>query len=82
MPSSTSVCYFPACGCSSHSLLGTLEVSGDIANDYSSSMVSWLSSLASVGMAIGPPLVYADQAFSIVKKRCAFSVSILLTLVR
>ncbi|PIL25050.1 hypothetical protein GSI_12939 [Ganoderma sinense ZZ0214-1] len=32
-------------------------------------MVSWLSSLASIGMAIGPPLVYADQAYSIVKKR-------------
>nr|VWO94617.1 FimK [Ganoderma boninense] len=32
-------------------------------------MVGWLSSLASVGMAIGPPLVYADQAYSIVKKR-------------
>ncbi|KAH8093732.1 hypothetical protein BXZ70DRAFT_948955 [Cristinia sonorae] len=30
---------------------------------------SWLSTLASVGMAVGPPLVYADQAFSIVKKK-------------
>ncbi|ORX39143.1 hypothetical protein BD324DRAFT_618636 [Kockovaella imperatae] len=31
--------------------------------------MSVISSLASVGMAIGPPLVYADQAYSIVKKK-------------
>ena len=30
---------------------------------------SWLSTLASVGMAIGPPLVYADQAVSIIRKK-------------
>ncbi|KAF7430594.1 hypothetical protein PC9H_006302 [Pleurotus ostreatus] len=29
----------------------------------------WLSTVASVGMAVGPPLVYADQAFSIVKRK-------------
>ncbi|PPQ94632.1 hypothetical protein CVT25_009363 [Psilocybe cyanescens] len=32
-------------------------------------VVTWLSTLASIGMAVGPPLVYADQAFSIVKKK-------------
>ncbi|RPD64309.1 hypothetical protein L226DRAFT_505908 [Lentinus tigrinus ALCF2SS1-7] len=32
-------------------------------------MVTWISVLASVGMAVGPPLVYADQAYSIVKKQ-------------
>ncbi|KAI0726771.1 hypothetical protein C8Q72DRAFT_844534 [Fomitopsis betulina] len=32
-------------------------------------MTTWLSTLASVGMAAGPPLVYADQAYSIVKKK-------------
>ncbi|TFK26166.1 hypothetical protein FA15DRAFT_616164 [Coprinopsis marcescibilis] len=31
----------------------------------------WLSTLASVGMAVGPPLVYADQAISIVRKKDA-----------
>ncbi|KAJ7050565.1 hypothetical protein C8F01DRAFT_1178832 [Mycena amicta] len=35
------------------------------------SNASWLSTLASIGMAIGPPLVYADQTFSIVKKKDA-----------
>jgi len=30
---------------------------------------SWLSTLASVGMAIGPPLTYVDQAVSIFRKR-------------
>ncbi|KAJ3555515.1 hypothetical protein NM688_g2534 [Phlebia brevispora] len=30
---------------------------------------SWLSTIASVGMAVGPPLVYADQAYSIVRKK-------------
>jgi len=30
---------------------------------------SWISNLASIGMAVGPPLVYADQAYSIVKKK-------------
>ncbi|KAJ7695134.1 hypothetical protein B0H17DRAFT_1159014 [Mycena rosella] len=34
-------------------------------------MTSWLSTVASIGMAVGPPLVYADQAFSIVRKRDA-----------
>ncbi|KAE9393461.1 hypothetical protein BT96DRAFT_967186 [Gymnopus androsaceus JB14] len=29
----------------------------------------WLSTAASIGMAVGPPLVYADQAYSIVKKK-------------
>jgi len=29
----------------------------------------WLSIASSVGMAVAPPLVYADQAYSIVKKR-------------
>lgn len=30
---------------------------------------AWLSTLASVGMAVGPPLVYVDQGYSIIKKR-------------
>jgi len=30
---------------------------------------SWISTVASVGMAVGPPLVYADQAYSIVMKQ-------------
>jgi len=30
---------------------------------------AWVSTLASIGMAVGPPLVYADQAFSIVRKK-------------
>ncbi|KIM68077.1 hypothetical protein SCLCIDRAFT_1209461 [Scleroderma citrinum Foug A] len=30
---------------------------------------SWISVASSVGMAIGPPLVYADQAVSIVRKK-------------
>ncbi|KAF9478284.1 hypothetical protein BDN70DRAFT_836365, partial [Pholiota conissans] len=30
---------------------------------------TWLSNIASIGMAVGPPLVYADQAISIVKKK-------------
>ncbi|KAH9989843.1 hypothetical protein BJV77DRAFT_1145000 [Russula vinacea] len=29
----------------------------------------WLSTLASIGMAVGPPLVYVDQATSIIKKK-------------
>ncbi|KAF8199170.1 hypothetical protein BJ912DRAFT_690726 [Pholiota molesta] len=29
----------------------------------------WLSNVASIGMAVGPPLVYADQTLSIVKKK-------------
>lgn len=29
----------------------------------------WISVVSSVGMAIGPPLVYADQAVSIVRKK-------------
>lgn len=33
---------------------------------------SWLSTLASIGMAVGPPLVYADQTVSIVRKKCVF----------
>jgi hypothetical protein len=32
---------------------------------------SWLSTVASIGMAVGPPLVYADQAFSIIRKKDA-----------
>ncbi|RDB20881.1 PQ-loop repeat-containing protein 1 [Hypsizygus marmoreus] len=32
-------------------------------------MSSWISTAASIGMAVGPPLVYADQAVSIVRKR-------------
>ncbi|VDB84846.1 unnamed protein product [Peniophora sp. CBMAI 1063] len=31
----------------------------------------WMSTVASVGMAIGPSLVYADQAYSIVRKKDA-----------
>jgi len=31
--------------------------------------MSWLSVAASVGMAVGPPLVYADQAISIIRKK-------------
>ncbi|KAH7881803.1 hypothetical protein F5I97DRAFT_2076531 [Phlebopus sp. FC_14] len=30
---------------------------------------SWVSTVSSIGMAVGPPLVYADQATSIVRKR-------------
>ncbi|OCH91027.1 hypothetical protein OBBRIDRAFT_556842 [Obba rivulosa] len=30
---------------------------------------SWVSTLASIGMAVGPPLVYADQAYSIVRRK-------------
>ena len=33
----------------------------------------WMSTVASVGMAIGPSLVYADQAYSIVRKKYALS---------
>lgn len=33
--------------------------------------VPWLSTVASIGMAIGPPLVYADQAISIIRKKDA-----------
>ncbi|KAF9449946.1 hypothetical protein P691DRAFT_511789 [Macrolepiota fuliginosa MF-IS2] len=33
--------------------------------------MSWLSTVASIGMAVGPPLVYADQAISIIRKRDA-----------
>ena len=29
----------------------------------------WLSIISSVGMAVGPPLVYADQTVSIVRKK-------------
>ncbi|CAE6478060.1 unnamed protein product [Rhizoctonia solani] len=31
--------------------------------------MSWISTLSSIGMAVGPPLVYADQAISIVKNK-------------
>lgn len=31
----------------------------------------WLSTLASIGMAVGPPLVYVDQTVSIIKKKYA-----------
>jgi len=31
--------------------------------------MGWISTVASVGMAVGPPLVYADQAVSIVRKK-------------
>ncbi|TFY72322.1 hypothetical protein EVG20_g698 [Dentipellis fragilis] len=30
---------------------------------------SWISILSSIGMAVGPPLVYADQAVSIIRKK-------------
>jgi hypothetical protein len=32
-------------------------------------IMSWVSTAASVGMAVGPPLVYADQAASIIRKK-------------
>ncbi|KAF8661288.1 hypothetical protein AX16_001387 [Volvariella volvacea WC 439] len=32
-------------------------------------VASWISTLASIGMAVGPPLVYADQAASIIRKK-------------
>lgn len=32
----------------------------------------WLSTLASIGMAVGPPLVYADQTVSMFRKKCLF----------
>ncbi|KAN0136976.1 hypothetical protein V8E53_005211 [Lactarius tabidus] len=35
----------------------------------------WLSNLASIGMAVGPPLVYADQTVSIIKKKARASTS-------
>jgi hypothetical protein len=35
-------------------------------------MASWIPTVAAVGMAIGPPLVYVDQAVSIVRKKCGF----------
>jgi len=31
--------------------------------------MTWISTLASIGMAVGPPLVYADQSYSIIKKK-------------
>lgn len=31
----------------------------------------WLSTVASIGMAVGPPLVYLDQTVSIIKKKYA-----------
>ncbi|KAF8227550.1 hypothetical protein L208DRAFT_297582 [Tricholoma matsutake] len=31
--------------------------------------MSWISTTASIGMAVGPPLVYADQAISIIRKK-------------
>jgi len=34
-------------------------------------MASWISTAASIGMAVGPPLVYSDQAYSIVRKKDA-----------
>src|ERR1700761_2312815 len=33
----------------------------------------WLSNLASISMAVGPPLVYADQTVSIIKKKYVFN---------
>lgn len=36
-------------------------------------VAGWVSVLASVGMAVGPPLVYADQTFSIIKKKYVFA---------
>ena len=39
---------------------------------FDTSMVaSWLSVASSIGMAVGPPLVYADQTVSIVRKKYA-----------
>jgi hypothetical protein len=35
----------------------------------------WLSTLASIGMAVGPPLVYVDQTTSIIKKKYALLLS-------
>ncbi|KAG0709157.1 hypothetical protein DFH29DRAFT_886754 [Suillus ampliporus] len=35
-------------------------------------MASWISTVSAVGMAIGPPLVYVDQAVSIVRKKRGF----------
>ncbi|KIK96496.1 hypothetical protein PAXRUDRAFT_825893 [Paxillus rubicundulus Ve08.2h10] len=32
-------------------------------------VATWISAVSSVGMAVGPPLVYADQAVSIVRKK-------------
>ncbi|KAL1696548.1 hypothetical protein GGG16DRAFT_84960 [Schizophyllum commune] len=32
-------------------------------------VAAWLSTAAAIGMAVGPPLVYADQAVSIVRKK-------------
>ncbi|KAG1741052.1 hypothetical protein EDB19DRAFT_1828192 [Suillus lakei] len=32
-------------------------------------MASWIPTVAAVGMAVGPPLVYVDQAVSIVRKK-------------
>lgn len=38
-------------------------------------VASWLSIVASVGMAVGPPCVYADQAISIVRKKYVMFIS-------
>jgi hypothetical protein len=35
-------------------------------------MASWIPTVAAVGMAIGSPLVYVDQAVSIIRKKCGF----------
>ena len=37
--------------------------------NFRRAMDSLLSTLGTIGMAVGPPLVYADQAYSIVKKQ-------------
>lgn len=42
-------------------------------------VAAWISTVASVGMAVGPPLVYADQAFSIVRKKYVYYASLCTT---
>ncbi|CAK5267349.1 unnamed protein product, partial [Mycena citricolor] len=32
-------------------------------------VMNWLTTIASIGMAVGPPLTYVDQAYSIVRKK-------------
>lgn len=45
--------------------------------------MSWLSTVASIGMAVGPPLVYADQTTSIIrKKRVSALVEVLMCLLK
>ncbi|KAF7798006.1 hypothetical protein EIP86_009216 [Pleurotus ostreatoroseus] len=43
----------------------------NLSKTFTAMIPTWLSTIASIGMAVGPPLVYADQAYSIVRKQDA-----------